>query len=559
MNRARGARPSLRHLFCALAAAILAFAAVPLAARADWPASSSMSEDGELTHAWIAIPAARAAAGPEQSGYLVHIPSRRRPPIAASGAKPASGGALRVATRLRGAPAAICAVGNRVYLVVEEVAEGGPAIRQVLSMSAVPAGVGDLWTFEPVDRLTTMAPLPGGGRLVGFAGTPRGPVAMIDRGPDAPAPRFELFVLDISGWRPVRLPDAREAPGEPSQLAPTRGGIAVVLSSSAGPVGAWEGDWPAALDRADPVWSYRPFGVPPASADGPLRRITQAGGVWIAERIEPAGLRLYSLEGTQWFPLADVGPVPVEHAVVPLDDAGLIAVMWKRPADAAPAANSESGFEIREISASTGRILYAGPARAKGPISWSDFRLISLVLLGVMTIVLLIVVRSEPGGEPPVLPAGFSLAEPGRRWAAALVDAVVCGSAALWMWDVPWHELINPAWIISARGEWAILTWVGLGFGLCTLTEAWFGLSPGKALTGSVVVSVRPGAEGPELGGGRTRGVGFKAAAARNAIKWFLPPVGAIGVLSADSRHFGDVVARTAVVVRGGGPEPDPD
>ncbi|MCC6676971.1 MAG: hypothetical protein IT436_07495 [Phycisphaerales bacterium] len=554
MNRALAA--TLPVWLAGLVIALLPVSALSQLA-AQWPGGSSMADGPELTHAWIAIPASKSADGKDQSGYLVHIPSRRGPPLASSGSKPASGGALRVAMRLRESPSALAAVDNRVYLVFENApADGSPAIRQVLSMAAVPAGIGDLWSFDPADRLITMAPLPPGGRIAGFTGSPRGPVAMIDRGPDAPPPRFELLLLDTAGWRPVALPEAAGSPGEPSQLIAIRGGIAVVLSNADGPVGAWTGDWPAALNRPDPVWKFQPFGLANPDGAGPIHQVLQTGGVWVALQSDPAGLRLFTLEGGRWFPLTDVGAVPPDHAVVPLDDAALVAVMWKHPADAAATASSkpaESNFEMREISPWTGRVVYAGPARAKGPISWSDFRLLSLVLLGVMTLVLLIVVRTEPGGAPPVLPEGVSLAEPGHRWAAALVDMVVCGSAALWFWDVPLREVVNPAWMISARGEWALLTWVGLGFGLCTLTEAWFGLSPGKALTGAAVVSVRPDAQL------RGKGIGLKAAALRNAIKWMLPPVGAIGVLSPDSRHFGDVIAGTAVVVRtddaGTGPE----
>lgn len=538
MNR-RAARPA--SWLAGLLILVLTFPA------AAWPGAGSMVNGSELTHAWVAIP---AGPGNEDGGercYLAHLPSRRGPPLASSGSKPAAGGAIRVAARLSETPLALAAVENRVYLVMEPATEpGAPAMRAVLSLAAVPAGIGDLWTFDPPDRLTAMAPLPAAGRLAGFAGGPRGPVALLDHGSQA-RPRFELLVLDLAGWRRLPLPSESEPGLEPSGLASIRGGVAVVLSGPTGPAGVWAGDWPAAIDRAEPVWTFQSFGPPPIM----LESVVQTGGVWTAVGTAHDGRRVLGQEGGRWFTLAELGHTPRDFAAVPLDDVGRIALIWKgQPASNAPAPSGAENtpYEMREVSAWTGRIVYDGPARAKGPISWSDFRLLSLVLLGVMTLVLLIVVRSEPGGPEPILPEGASLAEPGHRWAAALIDALVCGCGALWMWDVPWRELANPAWIISARGEWALLTWLGLGFGLCTLTEAWFGLTPGKALTGSRVISVRPAGDRPP----RVRGVGFRAALLRNAIKWMLPPVGAIGVLSPDSRHFGDVIAGTAVVVRPG-------
>lgn len=511
--------------------------------RADdaWPAAGSMADGPEPTHAWIAIPPGPGLDGKAQAGYLVHLPSRRSPPVPESGAKPAAGGALRVAARLRDEPRALAAVEARVYLVFEEPGpEGAGLIRQVASMTAVPAGVGDLWTFEPSDRFSIDAPLPSEGRLAGFAGSPRGPVALIDHHPSASG--FELLILENGGWRPVPLPSMVDAPGGPAALVSIRGGIAVILRSAEGPVAAWVGDWPAGVGRADPVWTVRSFGPVDPDGAGPVNTVMQSGGAWVALRYSPGPMTLFGLEGGRWHPLAKPGPSPSEFAAAPMDDSGLLALLWKRETTA-QSRSDESGFDLREISALTGRFAYEGPARAKGPVSWSDFRLLALILLGVMTIVLLIVVRSEPGQAPPVLAGGFSLAEPGHRWAAALVDAVVFGSAALFLWDVPLREVINPAWVISSRGEWVLLTWLGLGFAVCTITEAWFGLSPGKALTGSLVVSTRPGPE-------RARGVGLRAAAMRNVIKWFLPPVATIGVLSPDSRHFGDVISGTAVAVR---------
>lgn len=544
-----------------------------------WPAASSMIGQGPspLTHAWIVMPtevgvppASSKAPGSSASQpgcYLVHIPSRRGPPMAGPGLKGATSGTVRVATRLADFPAGLAAVDNRVYLVTDD--KAGTGMRRVFSIAAVPSGIGDLWSFDPPDRLATMPALPAGGRLAGFAGSPLGPVALIDHladtahdavasrpNPSDPSARYHLLVLDDDGWTPLAMPPL-EPGSTPMGLVPVRDGLALLITGPNIQPGAWIARTPSPITAAPSLsWQRRTWATSGTSLQGPLNShsLIQSGGLWVRAIPNAQTLELWSAENDHWFSLAGFGTGMQESALVPLDDVGRVALIWRGPRDASAPADSDapsanrSAYQIAELSAATGRVYYTGLARAKGPISWGDFRLLSLVLLTIMAVVLVIVARSERPDAAVVLPDGLSLAEPGQRFISGLLDFVVCGSIAFWLWDVSWVEAANPIWILSARGEWTLLTWIGVGLFVCTLSEAWFGVSPGKILTGIGVVSCRPLGADKDAKPRRKRGIGLRAAVTRNAIKWILTPLAVLGLLGDDSRHFGDIFAGTAVV-----------
>lgn len=138
-------------------------------------------------------------------------------------------GTARLAIRLEEPPEALCAVGDEVYLVFRSSRNPlGGTQRLVYSVAAVASGLGDLWVFIPARQLRMEPALPGEGVLVGFAGTPVGPAALIDRGPreattpteggesgvvgelgrtaPRPPPDLTLEVLWSGRWRPVSLP-----------------------------------------------------------------------------------------------------------------------------------------------------------------------------------------------------------------------------------------------------------------------------------------------------------------------------------------------------------------
>ncbi len=82
--------------------------------------------------------------------------------------------------------------------------------------------------------------------------------------------------------------------------------------------------------------------------------------------------------------------------------------------------------------------------------------------------------------------------------------------------------------------------------GLNSILEAFFGRSIGKMLMGIELIAAAT--SGPEAA--QPMKVPFHRCFLRNLIKWCLPPVAMIGLLTATGRHRGDEFSRAAAVVR---------
>lgn len=258
-----------------------------------------------------------------------------------------------------------------------------------------------------------------------------------------------------------------------------------------------------------------------------------------------------------------------------------------------------AGLEIREVSLSTGRLLYSGGARVGGPVSGEEIRLLMAVMIGVTVVVLLFVLRPErrrsrrsgdgvglPGvvlvpAEIGVLPDDVRLAGAGARLLGAVIDFGIAVGLSMAVHRVGFGEVLGPVWpaggAVGGGGGGGsvvpLLTAMGFAAVISAACEGLTGRSPGKWLTGCRVVScwVRDeedekkgkdeggdmacGDEFDDAGHGEAGGSGvvvfgptWSQAVLRNVVKWGAPPL-AVGVLLDPwRRHFGDLLGQTYVV-----------
>jgi hypothetical protein len=217
---------------------------------------------------------------------------------------------------------------------------------------------------------------------------------------------------------------------------------------------------------------------------------------------------------------------------------------------AAPAA----GQRLFEVSAATGRELYAGPPRSELPITATDFRLMVALLLGIMVLVLVMVMKPGLPGEV-VLPPNASMAEPGRRFLATLIDALAAALIASRLSDVSLAEAIVPVTWFTEHGLAFLGLFFASGIAIGTAGEAIAGKSLGKFLTGCEVVLARPTKPGAaaivttETTLEEPPRPAFHLLLLRNIVKWLLPPIAAIALVDPTLRHRGDILAGAAVVV----------
>ncbi len=425
-----------------------------------------------------------------------------------------------------------------------------------------------------------------------------------------PAGQFELAVFAGSAWRRLELPDSLQpvgtlgpAPrvwmaGHANELTmyvldPSLGGIVastieIPESVSQGWVG---GRWSnrrlsliAASGRLpDPDVVARVDGVTLAAKWSPGRDASGGGRVrlfyWPGEPRRAAAPIDPAIVPPHEGPSVGGVPTPAKHRIVPMDGSGRLAVIW---ADEPPGGGGGGGarrethrgrraFQIREVSVSTGAILYEGPLRADSWLSLREYQLLALLLVLVMGSVVVFVLRSDPA-RPPALPAGVVMAEPGRRLAATLLDYVPAALVVESLWSLPSGTLLLPSRVFGDQFELvAFVAALLLAAAHATLGEWMFGRSLGKLLTGCAVAGVlRAGREdelaaGPpsaeESGGpvglsepSSTRAVTLARPALwqcllRNLMKWPLPILGIFILIDPGRRHPGDLLARTLVLL----------
>lgn len=226
----------------------------------------------------------------------------------------------------------------------------------------------------------------------------------------------------------------------------------------------------------------------------------------------------------------------------------------KAPTTPAAKPQPAGGQQLFEVSAATGRELYAGPPRSELPITATDFRLMVALLLSIMVLVLVLVMKPGQPGEV-ILPPNASMAEPGRRFLATLIDALAAALIASRLSDVPLAEAIVPVTWFTEHGLAFIGLFFASGIVIGTAGEAIAGKSLGKFLTGCEVVLARPTKPADAAIAATTQNLeepprpAFHLLLLRNIVKWLLPPIAAIALVDPTLRHRGDILAGAAVVI----------
>ncbi|QOJ01281.1 MAG: RDD family protein [Phycisphaeraceae bacterium] len=516
------------------------------------------------SHGWAVLPHTVTGDAPP-AWRVVHLPPRRLARLTdgkAHGAPDGTTRPLRFATLPR-EPIALAASGGRLALVFPPREEGGG--RPVITVSARPSGVADLWRDEPSQGFLLEPELPPEGELIGFAADQRGLAALFREPSDDPdEPRYTLRTLHGARWTSEEIrPPPMLAEIVRVTLAGSPSGVMLVTLDAEG--------W-AALGEAAPTAA--------ASSDPDGRIVPAARRVRLfespAEARRASNARLFTAGDDLFAASAERGRVVVVRAgeespvtvwtfdapadgvvsLIPSPGTGrAVLIAASPPTSGEGASGSEPaetgsvrrGWPIRVVERSlwTGQVFYDGPPVGPGLISPHDVRLLLAGLLGLAAVVLVFVLRTEGKGAEFSLPEGLAMAEPGRRLIASLIDTLLALIIALRFWGLSPGSIFEPDVWSSAVGVWVVMTLLGVGLGVGTLMEGLLGRTVGKMLTGCEVVRV----EGDEA-----VTPGLWRALVRNVVKWTLPPVGMLAFLDPSGRHRGETLTGTGVVVR---PEPD--
>lgn len=265
------------------------------------------------------------------------------------------------------------------------------------------------------------------------------------------------------------------------------------------------------------------------------------------------------------------------RAVVPMDGSGRVAIVWQPEVAGSPSAAGSSngqaaaassdrrrpltGLEIREISVTTGKVLFEGTLKSGQWFGSREYQVLAVLLVLIMAAVVVFVLRPDNQAQAH-LPVGVMLAEPSRRLMAVLIDYLPAALLVELMYGLPTGTLFLPSQFLTEQFSLGgLATALAMAATQATVGECLFGRSLGKLLTGAAVASIRVAAADPvgrEPGGPAqavTRenvALGRPAAwqcIVRNAIKWGLPVVGIFVLFDARRRHPGDLLAKTIVLL----------
>ncbi len=503
-------------------------------------AGSFVTPSSPWSHAWFVL----GASGSETSAVLLHVPPRAW----AEGA--AGDGSAKVAVVLPFSPEAIAAWERTVFLMGPRQRTSAPGSglivrRPVHAITTTPAAVGPTWVYDTLDQNPRSLPsMPGELPLLGVAAQEWGPVALVqDQGVS------RLMICGPVRWLSVQLP----AGAETARLIAARDGEILIASGEpSSPI--WIGSIHRDRINTDQLrvsWREQGCEWPRRAEITADWLLSDEGNVLYARRLRAESRIEFWRLGDRPHLLCAIKDDGRPIAMAPMNDTRRLELLWvSDPGTAASSRDTRSVVSSRtrlaEISAMTGEILYDGEVRLAGALSSNELRLIAFIASGAMLAVLMYAMRPARDRVPLGLPKGSSLALVSRRMAAGAVDGVLCFAVACWMSG----SAMGAVLMRLAQGEaWNVpLLAMAVGTVLCTLSEGLWGRTPGKSICGCRVVRVtkerRPGGELEPV----AREPGLRRAMIRNTIRWFMPPVAMLGMMTRDWRHLGDRAAGTIVI-----------
>ncbi len=523
-------------------------------------------------HGWLVIASSslgRQSTGPAGSRMLLHLPPRTTEGVGEA-ATAGLEGLVRVAEELPRFSAEHLTTAwwrNVVYLGDTDRAGGSVSVLWAMR------SVGSVYDYVPKGRFEALASMPSDVRLVELAATRHGPVALVAEG-TGEAPGIRLMRLAGEKWTGIAAPWGMKEPAGAIRILNWREGVAVaVLPQGNGLKGATTDGrmqlWIGQFTSSEPSfisWEARSCelgelaGIESARVTLAFVEGQRPGDDALIAAVfgVPAGCSLFEIHtgagsGVSSDPmrLASLADVPPTAAVIPMaapgesfGPPGMIVLGWVDVGGETTRGGAFGGLQLREVSCTTGRVMYAGGARSGGMVNRRAFQ--SMAVVGLLAGVGAILLMARPKLSTSA-PLRMDRAEPLRRLAAAAVDyapsamiiALLQGRSALVLLS-PWTMLGGGGVSLGELNLAPLGAAIGLTILHAGICEWLWGRSVGKFLMGLRVVSTGAGSAGGVLGA--------RQAVTRNLVRWIMPLLAVFAMLDEYGRHPGDLVAGTMVV-----------
>lgn len=533
--------------------------------------SSPMIRTG---HRWAVLPSMPTVAD------LLHLP-----PV--DGSKRSISGSVRSVLTIQRPIAVATGWDGSLYLV----AESGEEAASIMLLTARALIGNGAWDYTPAGRLETIGSLPAGVDLRSISGSRFGLVALWNKAVGQ-TQSLELHVLDDLGWRSLELPpcavgDAKAI--DAHLMADANSIMLAVRATDQQAFTVWRGEISRTIEPSKPnatdkvgsqpiitrkvAWGRAPSAtlkLPPALVGTPIRTIGPRAADWLfacegqfilAQRSERT-ITCWRLGSSAPSIMARVDNIKLYAGIIPADGLGLFSVLSYDTPPVKPSPSTglltstgdrtlfEPGeLRVIDISLSTGRVLNDAPAHTDGLLSKRDFQVLWLLFIAVGAVMLLFVMRAESPQEI-VIPTGTALATPLRRSVAAMIDSGLAVLVASFLFKQAPGDFLFPRNVGSGLSSllpiFATLIVAGLH---CSIGEALSGRTLGKAVVGIGVISMQKATSGPQQGTWVAVRLSPMQALLRNAVRWWMPPLGMVMFFDNNWRHPGDQIARSVVVM----------
>jgi len=418
-------------------------------------------------------------------------------------------------------PEAIAADGDRLWMVFPPSMINGESLRRVSSVRAVPAYGSSGWMVDPPELLNAGPMLSGTGSLKRLVSDASGDLYALLKQVD----RWSLFSMHSDQWTEQPMPDAS---GSDWRLVRWDSSVLLAAKDPSGSTLAFElveNEWePIEVPGIGQLWDAsfmlghgRDLVLGMNGTEGSMEiRVLTAGSDLLVHRIDEA---------------------PIEPGAVLLERSNTLVLVSQVPEEG----GRSRSVRLIEVDLNDGRGLFDGEPSTPSVFGGAAFRYMLMMFIAIGSVVTLTLVRPAPGGVF-LVPDGWTIADPSRRFSAMLIDIFVLSAVVAPVFGVGILELATGNVLARPDASWIALPALLLtGAVSSTILESTVGSTVGKKL---LQIRVARCASGP------AQRLGLHRVLLRNLIKWFLPPIAMLSIVEPGFRHRGDIAAGCVVVVR---------
>lgn len=436
-------------------------------------------------------------------------------------------------------PEAMAAWANRLWLIFAPKIRADQPDRETFTVEVQRHPAIGVYSFDPPDRLSVVASLEGLGNLVGFVGTPQGPVALrvptqraragvqAREGSIAAEPVLAEPVLEqLRGarWERLELPEDLPIGGRYRlAVGSAQGDLLLLLVALPGDRSL------TVLHQRHAQEAWTPVDVPVDLWSVSAVTRCEAQVVLVLQGARPGRVEISYLRPGSLVSLGEFAAPSGRWGLFGLRDGVRLVEQ-----------STYGGLRLRRIDPITGTL---SSSEAMTSQSLLPLRTLHMPLLFVVALtVLLFVLIFKPASQAasPTLPATMAVLGLGPRLLALAIDLAVGGVATILLLRCTPAELLRlPMWTPDIADAAPSLWLIGITMMHCTLGEIVAARSVGKALLGARVVAAH--GVRPALG----------SILVRNAIKiivLLIPVLAVIALLNHHLQGLGDLMARTLVV-----------